>query len=61
MAKLNVKVGDKIGKNYIIKDITRTYKNRFKPVFLIYNIRKQTCKAYTENEMLFILKGIKNI
>lgn len=61
MNKIDIKVGDKIGKNYVVKSIVRTYKNRFKPVFLIYNIRKQTCKAYTENEMLFILKGIKNI
>ena len=61
MKKVDIKVGDKIGKNYVVKSIVRTHENRFKPVFIIYNIRKQTCKAYTENEMLFILKGIKNI
>ena len=60
MKKLDIKIGDKIGKNYVVKDVMQTYKNRLKPVFLIYNKRKKCCKAYTENEMLFILKGIKN-
>ena len=60
MKKLEVKVGDQIGQNYVIQDIVKTYKNWFKPVFLIYNKRKKCRKAYTENELLFILKGIKN-
>lgn len=60
MKKIEVKVGDKIGKNYVVQDIVKSYKNWFRPVFLIYNKRKKSCKAYTENEMLFILKGIKS-
>ena len=60
MKKLKAKVGDKIGKNYVIKDIVKTYKNWFKPVFMVYNKEKKCCRPYTEREMLFILKGIKS-
>jgi hypothetical protein len=58
MKKLEVKAGDKIGKNYIIQDIIKSYKNWFRPVFWVYNKQKKCCKPYTESEMLFILKGL---
>lgn len=58
--KLEIKVGDEIGKNYVVQDIVKSYKSWFKPIFMIYNKRKKSCQPYTEKEMLFILKGIKS-